>query len=1211
MNTEQKKSIKSTILECRNILEEDIEQALINYGIYVNKDWVNMRDLKNLSEEEEKKRKGIEAVIEKLQKGGFNKSKAIVEYIKEVAYTYLNRLAALRVMEVRGLIDEILISRDKYGNKSFIGSRFYETAREFCKFEIDGGLSYLLNIMFEEVSTEIKMLFNTEDEYSFVSPSSTNLLKIIDLLCTNIDEESWRQDEIIGWIYQYFNEKEKEDVFNRLYNAKQKIKVEDIPAATQLFTPDWIVKWIVDNSLGSLWNEIKKGKEEGKKIEEIKLLDPCCGSGHFLVKAYDLFYKMYLEEGIYCEEEIPYKILQNNIYGIDIDLRAVQLTGLILFIKTKTYLKESNYELNAKEKISVNLVCADVILLNGSRLRELKERHKQNKTILKMIDIIYEEFEDVRIKGSLIQPEKRLFPLFEEYKNRIVKSELNTAKRVKKKQSKGQKSLLGEESISFSEYKTKRGFTKEEKELIDSLNVIYSEAIKANDISKQLFANEAVKSVKLVDIFMKQYDVVVTNPPYISKNGYDSNLNDFLKTNYKGYDLNLYCPFIDRIIDFTKEKGYCGSITLDSFMFLGSYEKIRTKILDNTSIYKMVHLGTKAFDDISGEKVSTAMFVLKKQLTSKKASNSIFYKLDDITDSLKKKKTLYNENKRYLCDTSIFKEIKGFPFIYWIKKEISDLLIKEVKISKYISAKTGMNTGNNARFLRFCWEIQDNLDKYKNYVKGGGSVQYIGINNVKILWDEEEIRKTHGSAIRNKQYYFMEGLTFSGVNSKRFSVRYLPKGYIFDSGGSFIHIKDSNDILYFLGLLNSKTINYILRLLNPTINFKNGDIHRIPYMKPSKEQKSIIEKCVTNIIELKNKINENNELDNNFILPAILKFKRESIKQSIMEVTNKFDDYLIEIEKNKDIIDRTVFEIYGLSQDVIDDIKDISGNFLSDNNKNIDFELLDKKLSEGTNITEICEDNEYNILEIKKYKEDNLENKFINSEKMVNDLISYYIGCLFGRFENSFIDPVSDGILPIGSSIFAEEDLIEKIYNCIQNSYSDEIADYIFEEIEMILNQSLEEYITNSFFNEHSKKYYIKPQKRPIYWHICSPKKTFNCFIYYHKLDNDTLYKVKSIYLSQMIDRYQEDLKYYADQLIEVRTNGDKSREKDLKDKCSDLEIKLEDLNELDKKIMEILPYKPDVSQGVLYNIIPLESILSITVPTKKERENYYKEVDK
>ncbi|MDK2799610.1 MAG: hypothetical protein PWQ70_1229 [Clostridiales bacterium] len=1205
MNSEQKRAIKSTILECREILEKDVEQVLINYGIYVNKDWINVRDLKNLTEEQENNRKRIEAVIEKLQKGGFDKEKAVKEYIKEIAYTYLNRIAALRVMEVRGLIDEILKPRVEYGNRSFIGSRFYEVAREYCKFQVDGGLAYLLNVLFEEISEEIQVLFSTEDEYSFISPSSGVLLKIIELLCNNIDEEAWKQDEIIGWIYQYFNDKEKDDVFDRLYNKKEKIKVEDIPAATQLFTPDWIVKWIVDNSLGTLWQEIKEGKRGGKKVEEIKLLDPCCGSGHFLVKAYDLFYQMYLEEGVYTKEEIPYKILENNIHGIDIDLRAVQLTALTLFIKTKTYLKENGCDINTQGRIKkLNLVCADAILLNGTKLKELEETHKKNGLVLKMMKIIYEEFKDVRLKGSLIQPEKKIEILIDEAINNAKKSLAKKAKNTIKKQQEAQLEIV---TSNFSEI----DFSREEEKLLSSLTIIYNEAIKANDINKQLFATEAVKSMKLIDIFMNEYDVVVTNPPYMSKNSFNSTLNDFLKKYYKGYDLNLYCPFIDRIIEFTKIGGYCGAITLDSFMYLASYEKIRNKILDNTCILKMSHLGTRAFDDISGEKVSTSMFVLKKTDNEDKRNKSIFYKLDDLPSSAEKRDALYKNERKYICDTNLFKQINGYPFIYWVKNEVSDLLLNSEKISKYISAKTGMNTGNNAKFLRFFWEINNSNNLYKNYVKGGGSVQYLGINNVRIFWDEEQIKNTYGSAIRNKQYYFKEGLTFSGVNSKRFSVRYLPKGFIFDSGGSFIYIKDSKDIFYFLGLLNSKFVNYILKILNPTINYKNDDIHRLPFIKPTNSEKKITEECVNKIINIKIEMNCTNEIDDSFKLPRILKYKTHSIKESIKTSTNKYDNFLIEIEKNRDIIDKTVFEIYKLSEDTILDIKKICGGFLNENSKTINYELLDKKLNEGQSITEICEEYGYNILSVKEYKENNLEDKFINSEKMVNDLISYYVGCLFGRWEYSSIIAVSDGILPIGGSVFLEEDLIERIYNCIQITYGDEIADDILDEIETILSMSLEEYMINHFFDDHCKKYYVKPQKRPIYWHICSPKKTFNCFVYYHKLNEDTLYKVKSIYLGQMIDRYREDLKYYNAQLVEARTNSDKNKENEMKKKCNDLEAKLEDLYDLDQKIMDILPYKPDLDQGVLYNIIPLEPILASKVSTAKEREDYKKEVGK
>ena len=1200
LNTEQKKAIKSTILECRDILEKDIEQVLINYGIYINKDWVNLRDLTNITEEQENNRKNIEKAIEKLEKGGFKRDKAVMEYIKEVSYTYLNRLAALRVMEVRGLIDEILVPRVEYGNRSFINSRFYEVAREFCKYETDGGLGYLLNIMFNEISEEIKILFNTEDEYSFITPSSAGLLKVIELLCTNIDEASWREDEIIGWIYQYFNDKEKDDVFDRLYNKKQKIKVEDIPAATQLFTPDWIVDWIVDNSLGTLWNEIKQGKREYKKVEDIKLLDPCCGSGHFLVKAFDMLYEMYVEEGIYTKEEIPYKILDNNIYGIDIDLRAVQLTGLILFIKVKSYLKENGFNSNTKGKLSVNLVCADSILLNGNRLKELKEKHKDNKTILKMIEIIYEEFEDVRLKGSLIQPEKKLFPLFEEYKNRIALRELSKVKRTKKKQTEGQQNLLEKaEEISFSEYKSQRDFTKEERELMISLDAIYSEAIKANDISRQLFASEAKKSVKLVDIFMKQYDVVVTNPPYMGKKNMSDKLREFINANYNGYENDLYSAFIIRCLQFLNAKGILGMITQESFMFISSYSKLRDYLLDIITVKKLIHLGPFAFEEISGQKVSTCMFVFEKSPAFEN-SKGVYVKLNDINTSADKEIVLkeiqsgkHQQNRVFNVKQTFFKNIEGSPIIYWISQKLMDILSNNQSLYPKAEAKTGINTGKNSKFVRYWWEIREECSKkFVPYAKGGGATRFYGAQEHVVWWNPEEMKKHPGCRLMNQDLFFKEGLTFSGVNSQRFAVRYLPEGFIFDSGGSFINCKQI-DVYYLLGFLNTKFVNYYLDLFNPTINFKNNDIHRLPFIF----EESIVEQVRNNvkqIIDLKKSFLKYDETDKLYERDYLAEIREFDLKKSVLHMTKLKLEYFRKIDLNDDIFNK----LYGLDDNDIKTIENL--NECSD-------EQIIKHISELGKINLVAKKINTKESRIAFLKLTNEIVTALEKKEVVCNLISYFVGCIFGRWKLDSITVSDDGIIPLNSSIYLEKDIVERIYECISILFGEEKIETIIESMEEVLEISIEEYIRKYFFDDHKSKY----QKRPIYWHICSPKKTFNCFVYYHKLDDDTLYKVKSIYLKQMIDRYEEDLKYYTNQLIEARTKGDKSKEKGLKDKCSDLEAKLEDLNILDKSIMEILPYKPNVDEGVLYNIIPIEAILSSPVSTEEEREDYYKEVGK
>lgn len=1160
LNSEQKRAIKSTILECRGILEKDIEQVLINLGIYIDEEWVDINNLTNLNEEQRKVRENIEQVIEKLGKGGFDKNKAVREYIIEVAYTYLNRIAALRVLEARGLIDEILISRPENGDKSFINSRFYEVAREYCKYNMDEGLAYIINLMFEEIGEEIKLLFSTEDEYSFISPSSNGLLTIIKLLCTDIDEESWQQDEIIGWIYQYFNDKEKDDVFDRLYNKKQKIKVEDIPAATQLFTPNWIVEWIVDNSLGNLWNEMKNGKRQGKSVEEIKLLDPCCGSGHFLVKAYDLFYKMYLEEGKYSVEEIPFKILQNNIHGIDIDLRAVQLTGLILFIKTKSYLKKNDLKTNTKGKLLLNLVCADAILLNGNRLEELRQKYVKKPVVLKMLDIIYEEFKDVRLKGSLIQPEKKLFPLFEETKHKAKKELNKKSKKIKGKQTKGQLTLENNEMFNEIEISS---FSKEDQGLINTLVMVYNEAVRSNDINKQLFASETVKSVKLIEIFMKEYDIVVTNPPYMGKRNMNDNLVTFIKSAYSDFDNDLYSVFIKRCTELMCDKGYFGIVCQSSFLFTSTFKEMRKYLLDNYYFSNTVVLGPRAFDDISGEKVNTVMFILQ----NKSAEDvSKFLDLREYKSSSDKYSNM-KEEKYISLNQKEFLNIDGYMFIYWANNEILKILSNYKKIGDFCEIKQGLVTGNNDRFIRFNWETNEN-SKWVKYVKGGIYGTYYNEPYWYVNWanNGEEIKNFKDeqsgklkSRPQNEKYYFKEGLVFSRLGGKNLNLRYLPEGYIFDVNAPLIYT-DKVDIYYVLGFLNSKLARYFLDMICPTITNQVGDVLKIPFIENANPTISMHTK---KIIEIKKELLSIDELNSQFQSCGLVRFKGSSLIESFNNFSQFFYDQIQQTKELQKMIDDEAFKLFNIS--------------------------------------------ERTIGEIESKSEESREFLETTIEEEVKKLFSSFIGNVFGRF-NSKLDEIKVyDIVPINSSIYLEEDIIEQFYNYICIVYGEEIFDSIIGEIEDTLKKPLEEYFIKDFYNYHISQY----NKRPIYWHICSPKKVFNCFVYYHKLDEDTLYKVKSMYLAKMIERYEEDLKYYNEQLIKARVDNDKNKEKDFKNRCSDLEEKLEDLNILDKNIMDILPYEPDLDQGVLYNIIPIESILAARVSTDKERQKYYEEVKK
>lgn len=1196
MTPEQKRIVKSIILECRKVLESDIEQVLINYGIYIDKPWVNMKYILNMNEEDENTRKRIEEVIHKLEKSGLATIESVEQYIKEIVYTYVNRLSALRVLEVRGLIEEVLIPRKQWGDKSYGHLRFYEVAREYCKYQSDIGLAYFIQLILDEVGEEIGMLFNTQDEYSLIYPSSEALFKVIDLLCNHMDEDVWKQYEIIGWIYQYFNEKEKDEVFDRLYKKKQKIKAVDIPAATQLFTPDWIVKWIVDNSLGTMWQEVKEGKREGKKLKEIRLLDPACGSGHFLVQAYDLFYKFYVEEG-YDKGEIPYLILQDNLYGIDIDLRAIQLTAMVLFIKAKCSLKESGNDTNTKGKLSVNLVCADAVLLNGARLERLKYDSRKNPTILKMIDIIYEEFKDTRLKGSLIQPEKRLHPLFEEYIHIKAEEGYKKLKQKAKKKKNGQTELIEEfDADSLEEYKSKRNWSKEEEELLGFLDLIYKEAIRANDITQQMFATEAVKSVRLIDIFMKKYDVVVTNPPYMGNSGMQNALKDFISKNYSIAKEDLYSTFIVRAEEFLSPDGLLGMIVQHGFMFTSKYGDLRKKILDENQIIKVIHIGTGVFEEIKGEKVNSVMFILAKQ---KKAIKSHFIDMTNIQKFMGLSIDDIESGLNYLIDQDSFNNIKNCPFTY----KLSDNLLNYFKISNFIDyahVQRGVSTYDNDKYIKYYWEVEDRI-RWKWINKVSGNARYLSEDNVVVDWSESA-REFYISknGLSGEQYYFKNGIFFPRSPYKaNFSAKYLNEDTIIEDDKPGIFPINIEDIYFYLGLLNSNLFIFFLNILNPTNHYQVGDVTRLPLLDFYEEVKGIIKSLVIDNINYLKQYYSFFETARYFDFAEY----RKNIKSSILETLEsniiKRDELLLSVAYNERKIDTIIYDSYKISSNEIEYINSENKIGYGDNT---DFKELNELLIQESNVSN------YDSISFKFNfkKEEVIKNRIKNKlygKKAIREelslMITYFISILFGRWQLDGLTPDDDGILPLDASIF-EDDIVHRIYECISLTFGDDNLDNIIEEIEQILEKRLDEWLIKDFFKEHIKKY----QRRPIYWHICSPKKTFNCFVYYHKLDHDSLYKVKGIYLGDMFRRYREDLDYYREQMLKARDAKDTSKENELKLRCNELELKLDDLNKLNKEIDKILPYIPDIDEGVLKNIIPLEPILSATVSNEKERED-------
>lgn len=1198
MKPEQKKAINRTILKCREILESDIENRLVTYGILLDEPWFE-KDKLSLSDEEEQIYKDLRDAISKEMKGGLSEKEALISYIREVTYTYLNRIAALRVMEVRGLMEEVLIQREEYSNRSYGHRNFFEVAREFCKTQSDEGLSYFISLIFNEISSDIGLLFNTEDEYSIIGPSNQALLEIIHQLATEIDEESWQQDEIIGWIYQYFNEEEKDDVFDRLYNKKEKIKSIDIPAATQLFTPDWIVDWIINNSLGKLREEIINGEREHKKLEEIKLLDPACGSGHFLIKAYDLFYNYYVEEG-YPKEKIPFLILSNNLHGIDIDARAIQLSALILYIKVRVSLKEAGIKEIKENKITVNLVCADAVLLNGDRLAKMRKQFENNPTVLQMIEIIYDEFTDTRLKGSLVQPEKKLIPLIEKYKQNLKKD----LKKRKKDENLG----LFEGFDDFEKEQEESILAKGDKDLFQYLEQIYTQAISAKDINNLLFANEAKKSVRLLNIFMQKYDVVVTNPPYMGKQSMNETLKDFVNNTYSDYSNDLYSVFIIRCKEFLDNNGLLGMITQQGFMFSYQYKELRKFILNNTTIVRLVQLGTRAFDDISGEKVNTAMFVFKNKKV-KKTDIGQFVRLVYYNSSINKKQQLEkslrlkeNSDDYFELNQNEFKKLEGYPFSFWITQELREQISDSVKFGEYAEMKSGFSTGDKNRFVLNFWEIPI-TNKKKNWLPcmaGGESLRYWGNLNFVINYDLEEIKKNKGARIYGQDYFFKKGISVSLLSSTGFYARYLPEGYVLERSSNNIFVPEE-DIYAILGILNSDIVDFILNIYNQSLGHQLNDLKRLPVINMDEKSKEQINSLTKRNIDLTKKIQETVEPNINFKSPMILNFGKSqgTILDWFLASYNCKLDIEAEIINNQESISKVIKSLFTLSEDDMRTMEREKKIKYEEEIKVKEFDLyIEELVKKGAKkedakgkirYTELDLEAIYNRVDLSIYDLKDLIQKnrlFSNKllEKEVRNIFSFFIGKLFGRFTSDNRAYFKDGIIVLDNTFMEDY-----IYNFIEDIFGEENFEKIVdEEIPSILNKDLLSWFQKEFYMDHLSKY----ANRPIYWHVCSQNKTFNALLYYHALTADTLYKLKSDHLKPMLDNIHEDLIFFREKKSSL---DDKKLVKTYEKKITELEKQINDLEEFDKNIDVIIAtgYYPNIDEGVLYNLKPLNPILA------------------
>lgn len=1059
------------------------------------------------------------------------KDVGIEQVIEEAAFTWFNRFVAIRYMEIHNFLPitkdnqslgiRVLSSCDntpdpeilKFSNLinpdldiDFKKEKYIELKEE-KKFE------YVLLLVCKKLGKVIPQVFGGRTDYIdlLIPDNLLNDTGYVTKIVNDIPIENFNQVEIIGWLYQYYNQNEKD----RVMQQKKVYKKNEIPYVTQLFTPDWIVKYMVENSLGKFWiennadlnidslknnwkylisSDIKKLKNSFNPTE-ISFIDICCGSGHILVYAFEIFYQMYLNAG-YNKNLICELILQNNIYGLDIDDRAIQLSILSILLKAREYDKDL-----FKKDICQKL---NILSINESNSINFNEINYELSDHCKK-DCIYliEKFYNAKETGSLIKLEKRDYT---QLKQELEKN--NT--------------------IFMLEFKEK-------------INPI----------------------IKVAEILQRKFTIIVTNPPYMGNSFLSDNMKKFLTQNYNEGKNDLCTAFMQ--IDMLDDNGYYAMINQQVWMFTVLYENLRKWFLNNRGITSMIHLGTRAFEEISGEVVSTTTFVMTKL----KSEKSLFYRLIDVKDSKNKEKEflLNKNNYQFSLNIEKFNLIQGNPFAYWLNEKIFSSFEKIRPLSDNYECKVGLGTGDNTLFLRYWFEvdIQKKNIKWFPYNKAGGYKRWYGNQMYYFNWENDgvEIKKCKNSYVRNSEYYFKEAVSWCDISTGLLSARIYPKGFGFDSCSPSVFPLKGNNLFYILGFINCKVAQMYMDILSPTIHYNTGSMSKVPLIVEKNEIEDKVKECIEIV---------KNNWDS---YEVSLDFKRNPL---VINDLNKIEDA---IEKRK--------------EDISLKRKRLKENEEYINHYFINLYNFNDELSPEVNVKD-------------------LSVKEINPLDEIKEFINYSVGCMFGRYSldnmglvyaGGYFDnekyhtfaPDEDNIIPICDEAYFPDDIMERFKTFLIKVYGKENLNSNMNYIANVLNkrgtetseERIRRYFNDEFYQEHLKIY----QKTPIYWLFESGKKNgFKALVYMHRYSENLIPKIRLDYLHRMQNTYT---KLLSDVNYKLTTELSLTEKKDILKKQTLLNAKLQETKEYDEKIAHLANQRIDIDldDGVKINYEKFKDILA------------------
>ena len=1080
-----------------------------------------------------------------------NNYKAAFQYIvEEVAYTWFNRMIAIRFMEVNGYLPIRVLSSESGKHEPDIVTTPFDAGLEFTGEESgriyelrdNNRLEELFRMLFirecNHLHDILPELFEATNDYSelLLSLSYTDKDGVVFHLVNDIEEKDFDvinpdsdgkitgQVEIIGWMYQYYNTEPKDKVFAAL-KKNVKITKENIPAATQLFTPHWIVRYMVENSLGRLWieghpdadlregweyyldeaeqepqvqaqlEEIRAGCREISP-EDIRIIDPCMGSGHILVYAFDMLMQIYSAQG-YSERDAAKLIVEKNLWGLDIDRRAYQLAYFAVMMKARQYNRRI-----LTSGIKPNLFVID-----------------DNRALTPEI-IAYIADGDSKIASDL----------------RSISNDLTNAREYG--------SIINVQPVDFSGLIERIGIIAES----DELNLIAME-------NKRIACEKILPLVKQAQTLSQKYDVVCTNPPYMGGSGMNSVLSEYVKRCYSEAKSDLFAALIIKCLEFTKQNGYSSLVTMQSWMFLSSFEEMRTKLLTLNTLTTLMHMENM----VMGIAFGTAVSVFRKGAVKGYKGTYNQIKLADI-ENAKPKSFPVAGNRFAQVSSDNFSKIPGMPVAYWVSEKFADVF-KNEKLYKYSISPSQNVTGNNDRFVRKFWELSNvkvgGRDEWIFYAKGGGFRKWWGNLLDIVNWTPtaryiyQHGDGHHASQIINKDYWYRKGITWGLITSSIPSFRVMPEGATFDKGGSTI-IVEREVYNYALGLLNSKVFLVVAKALNPTLNFQVKDICSLPLVISCLD---VINSTVDKCIDISQVDWDSFETSWDFTTHPLIK-PVPLISESFAQWSDECEKRFTRLKSNEEELNRIFIDIYGLQDELTPEVED----------KDVTVRRADLT-------------------------------------RDIKSLVSYAVGCMFGRYSldveglayaggdwdgskyKTFI-PDPDNCIPVTDEEYFRDDIVVRFVDFIRTVYG---ADTLEENLTFIADalgtrgntsrERIRNYFLNDFIKDHIKMY----QKRPIYWMFDSGKQNgFRALVYMHRWNADTTGNVRVEYLHKLQRIYENEIRQSQD----VAETGSGREVSAAQKRIEKLTKQLKETHDFDEKIAHLALSRIDIDldDGVKVN---------------------------